>query len=299
MTRISFSSSFQAALFAVLISLAIPYTGARADSNSGSENPSSSSDAADIRLILDNAEVVIDYAPGTVGELFAREGLRIPTSLFGLSDDSELQPGLAVRLKGVRVITAQTEIVIPAPVLFKYEFDPENRRVEVADPGRPGREKVTVRRYLVGDKIIGEAKKRETMVEPVRRLVKIYIGVTSYYSPTFEELLKNPLLSRELPPPGRYTRKIEMEATAYYPGFICNGKWGYITAMGYDAGPGRVAVDPKVIKLGSRLFVKGYGYCVAVDTGGAIKGNRIDLCYETREECIQFGRRQVVVYVLD
>ena len=90
-----------------------------------------------------------------------------------------------------------------------------------------------------------------------------------------------------------------MEATAYYPGFASNGAWGNMTAMGYEAKPGRVAVDPRVIPLGSRLFVEGYGYCVAVDTGGGIKGNRIDLCFFTRDECIQFGRKALSVYLLD
>jgi len=69
------------------------------------------------------------------------------------------------------------------------------------------------------------------------------------------------------------------------------------TATGTQAGPGSIAVDPTVIKLGSRLYVPGYGYGLAVDTGGAIKGTLIDV-WLTCDEAIQWGRRQLTIYVL-
>lgn len=86
------------------------------------------------------------------------------------------------------------------------------------------------------------------------------------------------------------SRTIRMEATAY--------SGGGTTASGLAARVGRVAVDPRVIPLGTKLYISGYGYCVAADTGGAIKGNRVDLYFNTESECIQFGRRQVTVQVL-
>jgi len=51
--------------------------------------------------------------------------------------------------------------------------------------------------------------------------------------------------------------------------------------------------------LGSRLYVPGYGHALAADVGGAIKGNRIDLCFDTYNEAIQYGRRTVKVYILE
>lgn len=98
----------------------------------------------------------------------------------------------------------------------------------------------------------------------------------------------------------RYRGLHEMTATAYYPGPESTGKWadGY-TATGVKAGFGVAAVDPKVIPLGSRLYVPGYGHALAADVGGAIKGKRIDLCFETYQEAIQYGRRKVKVYILD
>ena len=92
-----------------------------------------------------------------------------------------------------------------------------------------------------------------------------------------------------------YKAVYEMEATAYLPG---DGDGRGITATGIKATWGVVAVDPKVIPLGSRVYVPGYGFAIAADTGGAIKGSKIDLCMEDYGQAIQFGRRPVEVYVL-
>ncbi len=93
----------------------------------------------------------------------------------------------------------------------------------------------------------------------------------------------------------------EMEATAYYAfgsgGNDINGNG--ITATGLRARKGIVAVDPRVIPLGTKLFIPGYGEALAADTGGWIKGNRIDLCFESLEESFRFGRRKIRVYLLD
>ncbi|WP_411169951.1 3D domain-containing protein [Clostridium sp. MB05] len=59
-----------------------------------------------------------------------------------------------------------------------------------------------------------------------------------------------------------------------------------------------VAVDPNVIPLGSKVYVEGYGYAIASDTGGAIKGNKIDLYMNSDAECYAFGRRTVTVNVI-
>lgn len=102
-------------------------------------------------------------------------------------------------------------------------------------------------------------------------------------------------------PPKKQVKKIiEMTATAYSP-FYSGGHPIGQTRSGTKAGYGVVAVDPKVIPLGTYLFIPGYGYAKALDTGGAIKGKRIDLCYDTLEEVKEFekkGPRKVKVYVL-
>lgn len=103
----------------------------------------------------------------------------------------------------------------------------------------------------------------------------------------------------------KYSKKITMTATAYSTSPSENG--GYtVSAMGNPLGYGIVAVDPSVVPLGSKVYVTSadgswtYGVASAEDTGGAIKGNKIDLCYNSSvSEVNQFGRRSCVVYILE
>jgi peptidoglycan DL-endopeptidase CwlO len=82
-------------------------------------------------------------------------------------------------------------------------------------------------------------------------------------------------------------RRLTVIATAYsLPGH---------TASGLPVGPGVVAVDPTVIPMGTRMTIPGYGEGVAADTGGAIKGNRIDVWFPTNAQCIQWGVKTVTI----
>lgn len=84
-------------------------------------------------------------------------------------------------------------------------------------------------------------------------------------------------------------------ATAYTSScYGCSG----VTATGSHAGLGIIAVDPRVIPLGTHLFIPGYGRAVAGDTGGAIVGHRVDLGFESVAEALRFGSREVTVYVV-
>lgn len=104
-----------------------------------------------------------------------------------------------------------------------------------------------------------------------------------------------------------YTKKISCEATAYEGSAASNGKWAGQTATGRKPVYGVIAVDPKVIPLNTKVYVESadggvswiYGFAVAGDTGGAIKGKRVDLCYSTLSQCYDFGRRQCTVYLLE
>jgi len=91
----------------------------------------------------------------------------------------------------------------------------------------------------------------------------------------------------------------DMEATAYDPSPESNSlEWAGITSLGWRTRYGIAAVDPRVIALRSLIYVDGYGFAWTGDVGGDIKGKRIDLCYNTTKEALQWGRRKVKVYVL-
>ncbi|MCL2081384.1 MAG: 3D domain-containing protein [Oscillospiraceae bacterium] len=98
-----------------------------------------------------------------------------------------------------------------------------------------------------------------------------------------------------------YTQILDVTATAY----SAEGRPAARTATGTIPRVGAIAVDPKVIPLGSRVYVEGangrwvYGIATCEDTGGVIKGNIIDLYFNTVAECWAFGRRRATVYILE
>ena len=94
----------------------------------------------------------------------------------------------------------------------------------------------------------------------------------------------------------RYTNVMVMEASAYLP---TDGGGSCVTATGLPATHGVVAVDPDVIPLGTRVYIPGYGVAIAADTGGMIEGAMIDLCMEDYDDCMEFGRRDIDVYILE
>lgn len=102
--------------------------------------------------------------------------------------------------------------------------------------------------------------------------------------------------------PDHYKEVLDISATAYAPGPHDNEQWGTKTHIGTEVRPGIIAVDPKLIPLGSRVYIEypdGHGeYATAEDTGGAIKGNRIDVAKQTVSEAQDFGIQKVKVYVV-
>ncbi|MCQ6282293.1 LysM peptidoglycan-binding and 3D domain-containing protein [Bacillus sp. EB600] len=96
------------------------------------------------------------------------------------------------------------------------------------------------------------------------------------------------------------SKEITVKATAYTAS--CEGCSGITrTGVNLKANPDAkvISVDPSVIPLGSKVFVEGYGEATAADTGGAIKGNRIDVYMPSESEALQFGAKEIRVKILN
>jgi len=166
----------------------------------------------------------------------------------------------------------------------RYEFSRSLRpgRLVKAQEGLDGVTKKTYRVTYLDGKPVGKELLKEATKEP---------------QPTVFMMGRGGMPSDR----GSFMRKkvLEMSATAYDPSPRCNGRGSHgRTRTGARATYGVVAVDPRVIPLGTIVFVEGYGLALACDTGSAIKGNRIDLCYDSGRVADNFGRQKVRVHVL-
>lgn len=105
-----------------------------------------------------------------------------------------------------------------------------------------------------------------------------------------------------------YSKSIQVKATAYTAAASENGGWAGLDYFGNSLKVGTVAVDPKMIPLGTKLYVTGYDYnglpqggmiATATDIGGSIKGNRIDIFVpDSQSKAMKFGIQQVKIYIL-
>ena len=178
--------------------------------------------------------------------------------------------------------------VIAPPVVHRYDYSlhPGVRKIVAA--GAPG-ERDTIVRYTQGDdgSVARWVVASHVTRKPHPRIV--VIGIDE--SQAFAQIEAHGIARMSQVA----ASAMHMVATAYTAD--CAGCGG-TTASGRPAGRGVVAVDPRVIPLGTRLFISGYGPAVAGDTGGAIHGLRIDLGFNSLREAMLFGRREVTVYFL-
>ncbi len=153
----------------------------------------------------------------------------------------------------------------------------------------------------------GEDGWRNVVYKKLFFFKKIYFKKSVYIS----EIIKNPEEALVIKgagdkkhpitvPKDTYVHQIiKMEATGYDPYPDINQiDWAGKTYLGWKARYGIAAVDPNVIPLRRLIFVDGYGFAWTGDTGGAIKGKKIDLCFNTTKEAFKWGRKKVNVYVL-
>ena len=199
----------------------------------------------------------------------------------------------------VEIVTQTEEIPFKTVSVPNYQADAGSSKVKTE--GKNGVKETSYMRVWRNGEVIHETVAEEKVVkEPVNEVVE-YGVVTASVN------YRGGSVDRESI---TYSRVISMNASAYDLSYQSCGKRpgdrGYgITASGMRAQRGVVAVDPRVIPLGTKLYIESadgsyvYGYAVAGDTGGAIKGNRVDLFMDSYSECMQFGRRAVNVYILD
>ncbi|HEY8426499.1 MAG TPA: 3D domain-containing protein [Limnochordales bacterium] len=242
-----------------------------------------------VHLKVDGTERRALVVGGNVADLLEREGITLgPLDYVVPEASTALSPDMTVRVVRVREEIVVRQAPIPYRTLRWAEPRWERGKTGVLRAGKEGLAEYTERlRYEDGQLVSTERLASRVLVQPQDEIIGVGTRIVW-------RTLETPLGTI------RYREARQMVATAYYPGPESTGRYADgLTATGMRAGHGVVAVDPKVIPLGTRLYIPGYGMAVAGDVGSAIKGNRIDLGFNTLREALHFGRRTVTVYVLD
>lgn len=244
--------------------------------------------AVEITIAADGATTTIQTVPGTARTILAKAGITVDAcDRVQPDDDYPVPAGTPIRVVRVVIKEITAQVAVSPPVEERPDPEMERGKVKVLEPGKAGVKEQTVRQVFED----GKLKKKEVIAERIVEQPQQRIVVIGTKPPVYTLTTSRGTF--------RYSQVATMSATAYCPCKICCGpKASGYTKSGMKAGYGVVAVDPKVIPLGTQFYIEGYGPAVAADIGSAIKGNRIDLCFETHQEALIFGRKKIQVYIL-
>ena len=245
-----------------------------------------------IQLVVGGKKRTVDYAAGTVRDVLKRANVT-------LGEYDVVKPGLSKTLKrGSKVVvkrvsyeTREVEKVIKYGTQTKQSGVLAEGTKRVARQGRDGSKTVTFEDKIVNGKVVSSKKVGE--VVHVKAVDKVVVVGTRGANRVVANIEGNGA-------PTSYIKTFHGPATAY------TAKAGAKTASGAVARRGLVAVDPRQIPYGSKLYIVAddgtvYGYCTAADTGGFVtngSGTLVDLYMDSYGECTQWGKRNVTIYVI-
>ena len=227
----------------------------------------------------------------TLSELFKNNNIVVgENDIVSHPLSTLVSDGMQAEITRVSFITKNETTVLPYSVEKRPCAEITKGMTRTVQNGINGSKETT---YLIelrnGKEVTRQVQSEKVISQPVNKIIE-YGTKPKITSGTVTTWSGNKL---------NYKNKISMTATAY----TTERTSDKITATGKVAQVGYVAVDPRVIPLGSKLYIVSadgkswcYGTAVAADTG--VRGNKVDLFFNTYKECINFGRRKATVYVL-
>lgn len=248
--------------------------------------------AVSVGITVDGKEVKLQTAEETIDDMLKEEEdeLKNQGIVFnrGVDEitpslDTKITSNLEISLVKVEVKKEVAKEAITFDVIVEEDSELDNGLEEIRQDGTLGEKEITYEVvYKNGKEVNKTIRSSKVIAEPINKIVAQ--GTRKAFASRDGHLLN-------------YKSVIYCESTAY------NG--GVLTATGTvpvrdPNGISTIAVDPRVIPLGSLVYVEGYGKAIAADTGGAIKGNIIDVYVNSEQEAYtEWGRKyNVPVYIL-
>lgn len=245
--------------------------------------------AVNIYVTVDGTELSISSSEDDISSMLKSEGIELKDKDKVIPEKNTLlSDGLKVEIIRVETKTISEMVNIPFKEVINRKSSIPNTKRMITQEGKDGEKKIT---YLVTYEN-GKEASRKVIEETVVKNPQNRIIVQGAY-PSMP-------ISRD----GRtmtYKRVFTARATAYWAIY---GVGTTYTASGRKAvrnpdGYSTISVDPRVLPYGTKVFVEGYGFAIAADTGSAIKGNTIDVYFNTYKEACRWGVKYVKVYVLN
>jgi len=268
--------------------------------------------AANVKVNVDGKVLSMKSSEGSISDMLKSEGIQLSEyDKVSPSKDSQLKEGLEVTV--TRVTTS--DVTATSPVAFTTATKDDSTLLKgttkVVQSGVNG-EKTTVTRIFYEDgKEVSSTVVSETVTkEPVQKIVaagtKTAAAATTTATAAAATTVASAAANTTTDSRGAslsYSKVMTVKATAYSEEEASN-IWGLQTAMGVDAvrdpsGWSTIAVDPSIIPLGTKVYVEGYGYAIAQDTGSAIIGMHIDCFFYTVADMNAWGTRTVNIYILN
>ncbi|MHC1720198.1 MAG: 3D domain-containing protein [Clostridiaceae bacterium] len=243
--------------------------------------------AMNLKVEVDGKVQNLISAEDTIEKMLIAEGIELKDlDKVYPSRDAKLKEDLEVQV--VRVKTA--DVIEVSPVAYSTTLKSDSSLLKgakvVLQSGQQGEKKSVYKiTYEDGAEVSRTLVSETVTKEPVAKVVASGTASTVTYSRG-----------------GDFStaKTLRMKATAY-SAEECGGRMtaSGATAIRNPSGYSTIAVDPRVIPLGTKVYVEGYGYAIAQDTGGAIKGNIIDVFFDGNREMNAWGVKYVNVYILE
>ena len=227
--------------------------------------------AVDFKVTADGRTVKCKSLEETVGKALEDAGIKVrKRDIVTPEKNSPLEADMEIVVQRVETEKVTVKEKVPFEVITQHDNTMNEGETKVLIEGEDGKDRVTYEVTYIDGK---EASRKELK----RKVLK----------PVVDEVVANG--TRILYNGRSYSRKLVVKAYSY--------TGGGITAMGTRARVGEIAVDPRIIPLGTNVYIEGVGARRAEDTGGNIKGNTIDIYMDTHAECIRWGVRYVTIYI--
>jgi uncharacterized protein YabE (DUF348 family) len=257
--------------------------------------------AINIKVFVDDKELIISSAEKDIELMLKAESITLgPTDKISPSVKTNLSANMDVIITRVKTKTIKEKESIAFKTVTKTDKDILKSISKVSQTGVKGEKTITIEITYEDGKEVSRKVIKETVVKKPKN--KIIVKGTKSPAPAPVTISRGSTAKVISAKPTNITRRtLRVKSTAYWAfnginkSYTSSGRLAVRNPNGFST----IAVDPRIIPLGTRLYVEGYGNAIAADTGSSVKGNYIDVFFNTRQEALNWGVRYLTITILD